>query len=206
MGFPDLPNRKLLDALLSDSADRHQHLCPRQVLGVRLGLFGLRHLGLIDTADEVRFCNHDKRLLTIVETDGCGADGIAVAADCAIGRRTLRVVDYGKMAATFVDIQTRKAIRVWPRADARDTAVCQVPDAESRWHAYLFGYQEMTDDELFQIQAVTLRDSIEEIVSSPNMRVVCEECGEEIFNEREVERDGRVLCRPCAGVDHYLLK
>lgn len=204
MDFSQLSARNLLQDLLSESAARHDHLCPRQVLGVRLGLFALEFLGLIEVAEGVRFCNPEKRLLTIAETDGCGVDGIAVAVDCAVGRRTLRVVDFGKVAATFVDLETGRAIRVSPRPDVRETAVCQVPDAESRWHAYLLGYQKMSDEAMFQVQVVELRDSIEAIISSPNMRVVCEQCGEEVFNEREVERDGRLLCRPCAGIDRYL--
>lgn len=109
-------NPESLQSLLAASAEQHRHLCPRQVLGIRLGLYGLRLLGLLDETSGC-FDNAHKRLLTIMETDGCGADGVAVATNCHVGRRTLRVVDYGKMAATLVDTQTDKAIRVAPRAN-----------------------------------------------------------------------------------------
>ena len=202
----DLPPRELLDPLLSASAARHDHLCPRQVLGVRLGLFGLKKLGFIEIAYQTRFQNNEKRLLTIVETDGCGADGIAVATDCSIGHRTLRVMDYGKVAATFVDTHTGKAIRVAPRLDARSTAVCHSPNAPSRWHAYLTSYQEMTDESLFLIKKVQLLEPIEAILSTPDKRAVCDTCGEEIFNERETLSNGRTLCLPCANLNPYWRK
>jgi formylmethanofuran dehydrogenase subunit E len=173
------------------------------VLGVRLGLFGLKQLGLIDEGYEPRFENEDKRLLTIVELDGCGADGIAVAANCAVGRRTLRVMDFGKVAATFVDTLSGRSIRVAPLATARESAVCQAPDAPSRWHAYLEAYQQLPDDALFQCRAVSLTPTVSAIISHPDKRAVCQSCGEEIINEREVGVDGRILCRPCAGIDKY---
>ena len=199
----DLPSRQLLNELLEESAARHEHLCPRQVLGVRLGLFGLKKLGFAESVYQKKFDNHNKRVLTIVETDGCGADGIAVATNCSVGRRTLRVMDFGKVAATLIDAQSGRAVRLAPWPDARQSAVCKVTDAPSRWHAYLIGYQEMSDEALFQVKEVELTESLADIISSPDKRVVCDDCGEEIFNEREVELKGRLLCRPCAGINVY---
>jgi len=198
-----VPDRSLIVQYLEESARRHQHVCPRQVLGVRLGLRGLRELGFIDFHGLPRFCNEEKRLLTIVETDGCGADGIAVATDCAVGRRTLRVLDYGKVAATLVDTQTQRAVRVHPSPASRELAQLYAPQARSRWHAYLRAYRLIPDEELIVVRAVTLTQSIEEILSKPEARAVCEACGEEIINEREVVRDGRTLCRHCAGDRYY---
>ncbi len=195
--------KDLLRPYLDETAVLHKHLCPRQVLGVRIGLRGLRALGLIDATYQSRFDNRRKRLLTIVETDGCGADGIAVATDCHVGRRTMRVLDYGKVAATLVDTKTGQAVRVWPRADVRQLAKTIAPEARSRWHAYLEAYQIIPDDDLLNLQPVELTQSLAEILSRPNLRVNCEQCGEEILNEREVERDGRVLCQPCAGSGYY---
>ncbi len=199
----ELPSRKLLEDLFAESAARHDHLCPRQVLGVRLGLFGLKKLGLMNGAYQTRYQNLDKRLLTIVETDGCGADGIAVATDCSVGHRTLRVMDFGKVAATLVDTHSGRAVRLAPHPDARTTAVCQTPDAPSRWHAYLTGYQEMSDERLFQVKTVQLIKPISAILSTPDKRAICDECGEEIFNEREIQQNGRTLCRPCANLNPY---
>lgn len=196
-------NRKMLIPLLTASAERHRHLCPRQVLGIRMGLFGLRQLGLLDEEGHL-FENQRKRLLTIMETDGCGADGVAVAVDCHVGRRTLRIVDYGKMAATFADTMTKKAVRVTPAASAREMAAVYAPDASSRWHAYLEAYQVMPDDVLLEWQPVQLSPSVDELISRPGLRAACEQCGEEIINEREVLRNGRILCRSCAGDCYYL--
>ncbi|HEX6383928.1 MAG TPA: FmdE family protein [Anaerolineae bacterium] len=198
-----VPSREILLPLLELSVTRHEQLCPRQVLGVRIGLYGLRALGLVDEAYWPRFRNLDKRLLTIVETDGCGADGIAVATDCHIGRRTLRVVDYGKVAATLVDIATNRAIRVAPSPKARNLAPVCAPDATSRWHAYLEGYQVMADEQLLRLQVVQLRQPVTTIISRPNARVICEQCGEEIMNEREVVCNDRILCQSCAGDSYY---
>lgn len=198
--------KAVLRPYLEESARRHKHLCPRQVLGVRIGLRGLRELAFLDETYQPRFDNRRKRLLTIVETDGCGADGIAVATDCHVGRRTMRVLDYGKVAATLVDTKTGLAVRVWPRPDARQTAKAYLPEARSRWHAYLDAYQIIPDEELLCVQPVELTQSITEILSRPHARVDCDLCGEEIMNEREATVDGRILCQSCAGNSYYVGK
>lgn len=188
---------------LESLAALHKHLCPRQVLGVRIGLKGLIELGMIDLALQKPFENYRKRLLTIVETDGCGADGIAVATDCHIGRRTMRLLDYGKVAATLVDRQTGIAVRVRPALKVRDLAQHYAPDARSRWHRYLEAYQIMPDEELLHVQQVQLTQPLEQIISRPRVRVNCVQCGEEVMNEREVVVNGRLLCQPCAKSSYY---
>jgi len=195
-------NRDDLVPLLTASAERHRHLCPRQVLGIRMGLFGLRQLGLLDE-NETLFDNPKKRLLTIMETDGCGADGVAVATNCHVGRRTLRVVDFGKMAATFVDTLTERAIRVAPGVESRELAPDYAPNARSRWHAYLEAYQVMPNELLLTWRSVQLITPVREIISRAGVRALCDVCGEEIINEREVMRNGRILCRACAGESYY---
>lgn len=189
--------------MLQISSARHNHLCPRQVLGVRIGLRGLRELAIQGCADEGRYTNERKRLLTIVETDGCGLDGIAVATDCAVGRRTLRVMDYGKVAATLVDTRSNRAIRVSPTPASRTLAYTYAPEASSRWHAYLAAYQIIPDQELLRVEEVVLEQTVQEIISRPGARAICESCGEEIINEREVVVDERVLCRTCAAGGYY---
>lgn len=200
---PSSPDLRLLSRLMDESASRHQHLCPRQVLGIRLGLAGLRNLGLIGDDYLPRFENDDKRLLTIVETDGCGADGVAVATDCVVGRRTLRVIDFGKVAATMVDIPSGQAVRVTPSLEARVLAIQYASSAPTPWHSYLQAYKALADAELLTIQRVELTRSLPEILSRPGLRVLCQACGEEIMNEREVALDGAVLCRACAGEAYY---
>ncbi len=202
----DRPPDSLLEELLELSAMRHKHLCPRQILGVRIGLCGLRQLELVDANYMPRFDNKRKQLLTIVETDGCGADGIAIATDCYVGRRTLRVVDYGKVAATLINRQTGQAVRVWPSPKSRELAAAIVPKTKSRWHAYLLGYQRMSSADLLCVEPVQLTQTIEEIISRPNLRAICEQCSEEVMNEREVMVNGRNLCQSCAGNSYYKLK
>ena len=186
-----------LKTLLELSAARHKHLCPRQVLGVRIGLAGAAALGL----DAPR---NDKRMLVILETDGCYADGVEVATGATIGHRTLRVVDYGKVAATFVDVKTGAAVRVAPRLDARQQASSYVPEERRRYFAQLKGYQVIPDNELLMVQEVHLTTPVEDLISRPGVRVNCAICGEEIINEREVWRQETPLCQACAGPAYYV--
>lgn len=188
--------RASLSELLGASAARHSHLCPRQVLGVRIALAGVSNLGL----DVPR---SDKRLLTILETDGCFADGIEVATGCTVGHRTLRIEDYGKIAATFVDVQTEQALRVAPRPDARQRASAYAANDSRHYFAQLQAYQSMPDEALLTIQSVRLVTPIMEIVSRPGVRVNCEMCGEEIINERAIVLGDRVLCHTCAYGGYY---
>jgi len=187
---------KELRVLLAASSSRHSHLCPRQVLGVRAALVGIESLGL-----EVP--RRDKRLLIIAETDGCFVDGIEAASQATVGHRTLRVEDYGKIAATFVDTLTGKAIRVAPRQDIRHKAWYYTPDEVDPYAAQLAGYQVMPENELFFLQDVELKTAIEVILSTPGIRTDCDCCGEEIINQREVIRNGLTLCRTCAGYGYY---
>lgn len=185
-----------LQSLLQQSADLHRHLCPRQVIGVRMGIAAGELL-------ELDLPQADKRLLAIVETDGCFTDGIAVSANCWVGRRTLRVLDYGKVAATFIDTRAGIARRIVPHPDARIVAATYAPEARNRWEAMLLGYQRMPTEQLLLWQAVELTTPVEVLLSRPGARAICERCGEEILNEREVVDDGLILCRSCAGDGYY---
>jgi formylmethanofuran dehydrogenase subunit E len=186
-----------LDELLAQSAAQHRHLCPRQVLGVRMGM-------LAGDLLELELPQTNKRLFTFVETDGCFADGISAATGCRLGRRTMRLIDFGKVAATFVDTRTNRALRIRPRADVREQAQRYAPEAQSRWHAYLAAYQVMPVAELLAYQPVTLTIDLQALISRAGARTTCTRCGEEIINEREVLRDGAPICRGCAG-ENYLL-
>jgi formylmethanofuran dehydrogenase subunit E len=145
----------------------------------------------------------EKRLLVIVETDGCFATGVSTSTRCTIGSRNLRIEDLGKAAATFTDTKLGRSVRIAPSADARALAEEYAPEVPDRWEAMLEGYQRIPDDLLFSWQPVELLTSIEAIFSKPGVRTACEVCGEEIINEREVMRDGQVLCRSCAGFSYY---
>lgn len=189
----------LLQELLAQSAGLHKHLCPRQVLGVRMGMLAGQRLGL-------SLPQTGKRLLTFVETDGCFADGVAVSSGCWVGHRSLRVLDFGKVAATFVDTRTDAALRIHPHPQARNRAREFAPEAPNRWQSYLIGYQRMPDEVLLVAQAVALRQPVEKLLSKASARALCEICGEEVVNERELVHEGSVLCRPCAGERYYRVR
>ncbi len=189
-----------LKTLLQETAARHhQRLCPRQVLGVRVGMYAgeMFHLDLPQG---------DKRLLALVETDGCFTDGIAVSTGCWWGRRTMRLMDYGKVAATFVDTRTGRALRIRPALDARVRALEYVSDAPDRWHAQLYGYQSMPNCELLEVCEVELAGGLDALIGQAGTRVVCQTCGEEILNRREIQRAEKVLCRACDTNAYYVSK
>lgn len=185
-----------LQSLLEASAVHHKHVCPRQVLGVRLGLLAGDVLG-------IEVPQGKKRLFAFVETDGCGMGGIATASGCFVRRRTMRVMDFGKLAATFVDRENGRAIRIYPHPQSRQRAIAALPDERNRWQSQLKAYQFLPDEALFVVEDVQLTVSLEKIISKPGLCVLCAACGEEISNGREVERNGRVLCRACVGESYY---
>jgi formylmethanofuran dehydrogenase subunit E len=185
-----------LDLILTESAKRHKHLCPRQVLGARMGLLAAELLG-------IELPRGDKRLLVISETDGCAVDGLIAATGCHIGSRTLRILDFGKVAATFTDTCTEETIRIAPRREARALSPQHVPNARNNWEAMLLGYQVMPASDLFVVQHVKLEMPLSEIISRPDRKAICEICGEEIMNGREKLKDGVVHCRGCAGEKYY---
>ena len=185
-----------LDECLTRLEPLHSHLCPRQVLGARMGLYASDLLSL-------ELPQRDKRLLTLVESDGCFADGIAVATGCSIGHRTLRVEDYGKVAAVFVDTEASYAVRVWPHPNARARAALQARPSTSQWQAQLDAYCVMPAGELLRVAWVALAVPAATIVGRPGLRVSCVRCGEEIMNGREVLLTGQPYCRGCLGRRYY---
>jgi formylmethanofuran dehydrogenase subunit E len=187
---------KPLDELLRDSATHHHRICPRQVLGARAGMLAASLLDL-------DLPQSDKRLLAITETDGCFVDGVSTATGCYVGRRTLRVEDFGKTAATFVDTRTERAVRIAPRLDVRELAKQYAPNARNRWEAQLLGYQRMPDEDLLDFKWVIMRINIPALIGQAGVRVNCDVCGEEIINQREVIWDSKILCRACAGQAYF---
>jgi formylmethanofuran dehydrogenase subunit E len=185
-----------LAPLLAASSARHSHLCPRQILGVRIGLAGGEALGLA-------LPRQDKKLLIILESDGCFADGVEVATGCTVGHRTLRVADYGKIAATFIDVNRGTAIRIAPQLDARARAAVYAPNEPRHYFAQLQAYQIMPTAELLTMQEVSLTPPVATIVSRAGIRVACAGCGEEVINERESIVDGRSFCHACMGQGYY---
>jgi formylmethanofuran dehydrogenase subunit E len=185
-----------LSLFYAEVSKMHQRLCPRQVLGVRMGVRAGLELGL-------ELPQTDKNLIALVETEGCTADGIGVATGCWVGRRTMFVVDYGKVAATFVDSRSGRSIRIVPHPSARSRTMDHAPDIQDPWERQLAAYQVMPDDELLKVDRVRLTIDLAALISKPGKRATCDACGEEINNGREVVLDGRVLCRYCAGEPYF---
>lgn len=186
-----------LRTLLNLSAQQHHgRLCPRQVLGVRIGMYAGELLGLV-------LPQQDKRLFAFVEMDGCLIDGITAATGCSCGHRTMCILDFGKTAATFIDTVSQNAVRICPNPSARIRASEFALDAPDRWQAQLMAYQCMPTSELLIAAAVRLQISLEEWISEHGKRVVCQHCGEDIINQREVKLSDKILCRACAGESYY---
>jgi formylmethanofuran dehydrogenase subunit E len=192
-----------LDEYLREAEQAHGHLCAGQVLGVRLAMLGLEKLGIEDPRGKDR-----KRLVTFVEIDRCATDAIAVVTGCRLGKRALKFRDWGKMAATFVDlgikdVSTGKAIRIAAKESSKALARSMHPEIESKNQQQMLAYREMPEDDLFTKQWVKVELPAEEFPGYKGERIVCAECGEGINFRREVLRDGRVLCRACSGERYY---
>jgi formylmethanofuran dehydrogenase subunit E len=189
---------KSLDEYLRDAEKAHGHLCAGQVLGVRLAMLGLQKLAIDDPHGKDR-----KRLVTFVEIDRCATDAVAVVTGCRLGKRALKFRDWGKVAATFVDVTTGKAIRIAAKESSKALARQMHPEIESKNQQQMLAYREMSEDDLFTVQWVKVDLPPEEFPGYKGERIACELCGEGINFRREVRREGKVLCRGCAGESYY---
>ena len=184
--------------LLEESVRVHGHLCPGQVLGVRLSLRALREIGISDPRGAER-----KNLIVFIETDRCAADAIQSVTGCSLGHRTMKFLDYGKMAATFVNLRTGRAVRVMAREESRLKAL-EIPGGQAgKYDAQVEAYKSLPDEDLFTVSEVRVELPPEDMPGRPLRRVPCDRCGEFVQDCREIHRDGRTLCRPCAFGAYY---
>ena len=188
---------KTLEEYLQEAERAHGHLCAGQVLGVRMAMLGLSRLGIDDPVRE------RKRLLTYVEIDRCATDAVAVVTGCRLGKRALKFRDWGKTAATFVDLETHRAIRLAAKESSKALARSMYPEVAGKNQQQMKAYREMADEDLFNEAWVEVDVAPEDLPGYKSDRSVCAECGEGIQFKREVERDGRILCRGCAGEHYY---
>ena len=189
---------KSFDEYLRDAEQAHGHLCAGQILGVRLAMLGLQKLGIDDPQGKDR-----KRLVTFVEIDRCATDAVAVVTGCRLGKRALKFRDWGKVAATFVDVTTGKAIRIAAKESSKTLARQMHPEIQDKNQQQMLAYREMPDDDLFTAQRVKVELPPEEFPGYKGERVTCETCGEGINFRREVRRGEKILCRACAGEKYY---
>lgn len=186
------------EKLLEESVRIHGHLCPGQVLGVKISMLGLKKIGIEEPKDKDR-----KNLIVFVEMDRCATDAIQSVTGCSLGHRTMKFMDYGKMAATFLNLKTGKAVRVIAKEEAREKAREYFPKIEDKYKAQVEAYKIMTDEELFQVMDVKVELKPEDMPGKPLRRVRCDKCGEYVQDMREIYQDGKVLCRPCADRGYY---
>lgn len=186
------------ELLLEESTHIHGHVCPGQVIGVRMSMLGLRLIGLHEPKGTDK-----KKIYVLVEIDRCATDAIQSVTGCSLGKRTLRWLDYGIMAATFVNIDTGKAVRITAMEKSRDLAKIYCPNIMDKYARQLEAYKVMADEELFTVEYVTVDIPHENLPGKPMRKVQCHNCNDWIQDKRDVECDGRILCRNCAGERYY---
>lgn len=191
-------DRMNFQALLEESVRIHGHLCPGQVLGVRMSMVGLREVGISDPKGDDR-----KNIIVFVEMDRCATDAVQSVTGCSMGKRTLKFMDYGKMAATFVNLNTGRAVRVLAREESRELAAARFPEISDRHKAQLEAYKVMPERDLFEAMEVAVELKPEDMPGRPLSRVQCEQCGEHVQDRREIQAGSRILCRPCAEGGYY---
>jgi formylmethanofuran dehydrogenase subunit E len=188
---------KTLAEYLELAAVAHGHLCAGQVLGVRLAMLGLEELGIDDPVAE------RKRIVTYVEIDRCVTDAVALVAHCRLGKRALKFRDWGKVAATFVDLKTGRAVRIAARETSKQAARDMFPEL-AKEAGQQKAYAVLSDEVLFAKQWVNVTVPPEDLPGFKGPRVVCAECGEGINFKREVVVGDRTVCRSCAGEKYYI--
>ena len=164
----------------------HGHLCTGMFLGVRMARYGLRLLGIEDP--------HTFRdLIAYVEIDRCASDAVCVVTGCTLGRKRLKLVNYGKIAATFVNLETKQALRLSP---VRHIEVPDGIDGKEFWDGF-------SDEELFKVEQVEVDILPRDLPGKPLHKALCAQCGERILDGREVKKNGKSFCQGCATQPYY---
>lgn len=164
----------------------HGHLCSGQCIGVKMARLGLKTLGLDPEVNP-------KSIYVFVECDRCPADAIGIVTGTRIGRRTLRALDFGKVAATFVNLDTMEAVRIQRHTRRHPAEGEDLVDY----------YEKLPDEEIFKIQKVEVNLRPADLPGKPVEVQYCEICGEDITDSRHVIKDGKILCKSCAGEGYY---
>ncbi len=182
-----------LDELLRKAEAAHGHLCAGQILGVRMALLGLDRLGIADPLEADR-----KRLVTYVEIDRCATDAIGMVTGCRLGKRALKFRDWGKMAATFVDLASSRGIRIVALDSSRELARRLYPDIEGVSRQQMQAYRELPVDQLFREQWVRVSVAETELPGYKGERILCALCGEGVNFGRFSQIGDERLCLSCS--------
>lgn len=191
---------KDFETLLNGSAEAHGHLCPGQVVGVKMAMEGCRLIRL----DEPSTLPQIKKLIVYVEMDRCATDAVAFVTGARLGRRSLKFIDNGIMAATFVNLETGRAFRIVSREEARDRAREFAPNVLDR-QQQLEAYKKMTVEDLFDIQEVRVDVPASDMPGPTRFKAVCSRCGQVVRDKREIMKNNEILCRPCGLGTYYQL-
>lgn len=187
------------ETLLYESAKAHGHMCPGQVIGVRMALLGCRLIGL----DAPKNSGQIKKLLIYVEMDRCAADAIAHVTGAQLGRRSLKFMDYGIMAASFINLETGTAVRVISTEDSRYLYDNYAPEVEDKKQRQIAGYKRMPDCLLFRVQRVRVKYTDNDLPGPTRQKMMCSHCAQVIRDGRHVTINGEIRCKPCAGNSYF---
>ena len=187
------------ETLLEGSAKAHGHLCPGQVVGVRMAMLGCKLIGLDDPGN----ISQIKKLIVYVEIDRCATDAIAYVTGAKLGRRSLKFVDNGIMAATFVNLETKKAFRIVSTEESRALVSRYAPDIKDERLQQLEAYRRMDEKELFTVEEVFVDVPACDMPGPTRFKAVCEKCKTVIRDKREVLKNDQILCRACAFGTYY---
>ncbi len=187
------------ETLLKGSAASHGHLCPGQVVVVRMAMEGCRLIGLDNPSQLPQI----KKLIVYVEMDRCATDAISFVTGAKLGRRSLKFVDNGIMAATFVNIKTGLAFRIVSTEKSRTLAEKYAPEIADKNQQQLAAYKRMDLEDLFTIEQVKVDVSASAMPGPTRFKAVCEKCGQVVRDKREVMKNDQILCRPRALGTYY---
>lgn len=187
------------ESLLKGSEKAHGHLCPGQVVGVRMAMEGCRLIGLENPWQTAQI----KKLIVYIEMDRCAADAISYVTGVKLGRRSLKFIDNGIMAATFVNLETKKAFRILSKESSRHLAKSLAPGIQDVRQQQLEAYKRMTLEELFFIEEVIVDVPANDMPGPTRFKAVCEKCGQVVRDKKEVMKNNKILCRPCALGRYY---
>ena len=190
---------KDFETLLQGSTQAHGHLCPGQVIGVRMAMLGCRLIGLDDPAHMPQI----KKIIVYIEMDRCATDAISFVTGVKLGRRSLKFIDNGIMAATFLNLETKKAFRIMSTEVSRTLARQYAPDTMDENQQQLEAYKQMDDSELFTVEEVRVDVPACDMPGPTRFKTVCEKCSTVVRDKREVLKNNQILCRSCAFGTYY---
>jgi formylmethanofuran dehydrogenase subunit E len=189
------------ETLLKGSAEAHGHLCPGQVVGVRMAMLGCDLIGLDDPSSQDQI----KKIVVYVEIDRCATDAISYVTGVKLGRRSLKFVDYGIMAATFVNVETNRAFRIRSSEKSRTLVFRCAPYVKDSRLQQIEAYKIMPLEELFEVEEVSVEIPLSDMPGPTRFKALCQKCGTVVRDKKEVFKNGQILCRACAFGPYYRL-